>query len=117
MKWLGVTAALLAASAALVVGIYLRDWSSAWRLPPQKAAEVDARRVLTFMAGPQCGRRCSYRMLAHPRTNHWLAVIVDRARPPQCVDINVDRFEISAAHGVSGVQPVSCDSAAAAANS
>jgi hypothetical protein len=113
MRWLAVTVALLTASAALVAGIFLRDRSTSWRLPPPRAAAADAQMVLTWIAGPYCGNRCSYRLLAHPRTDHWLALIVDRSRP-QCVDINLDTFDISDPHGVAGLTSVRCDTIAAA---
>jgi len=108
MRWLAVTLALLTASAALVAGIFLRDRSTSWRLPPPREAAADARMVLNYIAGPQCGNRCSFRLLAHPRSGHWLALIVDRSRP-QCVDINVETFDISAPHGVAGIESVGCD--------
>ncbi len=108
MRWLAATLALLTASAALVVGIYLRDRSTAWRLPPRQAAQVDALKVLNFIAGPGCGSACSYRVVAHPRPDHWLALIVDRSRP-HCVDINVQTFAISAERGMSGMERISCD--------
>jgi hypothetical protein len=116
MRWLAVTVALLTASAALVVGIFLRDRSASWRLPPRRAAAVDARMIMTYIAGPQCGKRCSYRVLAHPRSDHWLALIVDRSRP-HCVDINVKSFDISALHGAAGVESVSCDTISPAGGS
>jgi hypothetical protein len=107
MRWLAATLALLAAGAALVAGIYLRDRSSAWRLPPRQAAQVDAQKVLMFIAGPGCGSRCSYRVVSHPRPDHWLALIVDRSRP-HCVDINVQTFAISAEQGMSGMERIDC---------
>ena len=109
MKWLAVTAALLTASAALVAGIFLRDRDPSWRPPPRMAANFDAQRVLTYMAGPDCGRRCSYALLANPRDGHWLARIVDRSRA-ECVDIDLDKFEINASHGVAGIALIDCDS-------
>ena len=108
MRWLAATLALLVASAALVVGIYLRDRNSSWQLPPRQAAQVDAEKVLNFIAGPGCGSACSYRVVAHPRADHWLAVIVDRSRP-HCVDINVQTFALSAERGMSGMERISCD--------
>lgn len=107
MRWLAATLALLTASAALVVGIYLRDRSTSWRLPPRQAAQVDALKVLNFIAGPGCGRTCSSRVVAHPRPDHWWALIVDRSRP-HCVDINVQTFSISPERGMSGMERISC---------
>jgi hypothetical protein len=113
MRWLAVTLALLSASAVLVGGIYLRDRDTAWRLPPHRAADFDARMVLTYVAGPDCGRRCSYKLLANPGKNHWLARIVDRSRA-ECVDIDVDRFGISESHGIAGITMINCRSLPAA---
>ncbi len=47
MRWLAVTLALLAASAALLGGIYLRDRDTSWLPPPRTAADFDAQVVLT----------------------------------------------------------------------
>lgn len=108
MRWLAATLALLTASAALVVGIYLRDRSTSWRLPPRQAAQADAHMMLLNIAGPYCGARCSYRMIGHPQADHWVARIVDRSHPPRCVDINIQKFDVSSEHGVSGIKLVSC---------
>jgi hypothetical protein len=109
MKWLAATIVLLAASAALVLGIFLRDRDTAWQPPPRAAANFDAMRVMTYVAGPTCGTRCSYEVLANPRANHWLARIVDRSRA-ECVDIDVDSFDVSGAHGISGIRVIDCRS-------
>ena len=113
MRWLAVTVALLVASAGLVLGIYVRDRDTSWRPAPHAAADFDARMVMTYVAGPDCGKRCSYELLGNPQTNHWLARIVDRSRA-QCVDIDLLSFATSEAHGVSGVTPVACGSVSAA---
>lgn len=113
MKWLAVTLALLGASAALLGAIYLRDRDTSWRPPPRTAADFDARMVLTYVAGPDCGTRCSYKLLANPRDNHWLARIVDRSRA-ECVDIDLDRFGINESHGIAGIVMVNCDAVPAA---
>jgi hypothetical protein len=113
MRWLAVSLGLLCASAALVVGIYLRDRDTSWQLPQRSAAMFDARMVMTYVAGPDCGKRCSFKLLANPRSNHWLARIVDRSRT-QCVDIDVTKFGTSAEHGISGIVTVGCDSLGAA---
>jgi hypothetical protein len=113
VKWLAVTLALLGISAALVTGIYLRDRDTSWRPAPRTAADFDARMVLTYVAGPDCGARCSYELLANPRDNHWLARIVDRSRA-ECVDINLDTFGINESHGIAGIVMINCDSVAAA---
>jgi hypothetical protein len=116
MKWLCATLGLLAAAAALVVAIYLRDYSSSWRLPPREAAGADAQLVLDSMAGPQCGNLCSYEIVGHPRTDHWLAKIVDRSHPARCVDIDIETFGTGSEHDPSGIKPVSCDSIGSASN-
>ena len=112
MRWLAVTVALLTASAVLAAGIYLRDRDTAWRLPPQRAAEADARSMLVYIAGPYCGKRCSYRILGHPQVDHWVARIVNRSHPPRCVDIDIQKFDVRPAHGVSGIELISCGGAA-----
>jgi len=109
MRWLAATLVLLAASAALLLGIFLRDRDTAWQLPPRATAEFDAKWVMTYVAGPTCGKRCSYTVLANPRADHWLARIVDRSRTT-CVDIDVGRFDVSSAHGISGIQVIDCRS-------
>jgi hypothetical protein len=108
MRWLVVTVALLCASAALVAGIYLRDRDASWQPPQRDRAAYDARMVMALVAGPDCGKRCSYTLLANPRDSHWLARIVDRSRT-ECVDIDVLKFDTSRAHGISGVTAVGCD--------
>ena len=65
--------------------------------------------MLTYVAGPTCGKRCSYAVLANPRADHWLARIVDRSRA-ECVDINVRTFDVSGAHGIAGIRVVDCGS-------
>jgi hypothetical protein len=109
MRWLAATIVLLGVSAALVAGIYLRDRDSSWQPPQRAAADFDAHWVLNYVAGPTCGKRCSYAVLANPRADHWLARIVDRSRA-ECVDINVRTFDVSGAHGIVGIRLVDCDS-------
>lgn len=114
MRWLAATIVLLGASVALVAGIYLRDRDASWQPPQRVAADFDAHWVLTYVAGPTCGKRCSYKVLAHPRADHWLARIVDRSRA-ECVDINVRSFGVSDAHGIAGIKVIDCGSVPAAA--
>jgi hypothetical protein len=110
MRWLAATLALVAASAALVAGIYFRDRDTSGFLPaPRIAANADARAVMFSIGGTNCGRRCSYRLLGSSRPDHWLAQIVDRSRT-RCVEINIRTFGLSIAHGISGVGPVDCES-------
>jgi hypothetical protein len=110
MRWLAVTLVLLGASAALVAGIYVRDRGATWLPPARTAADFDARVVLAEVAGPGCGRRCSYELLANPRPDHWLAQIVDRSHT-RCVDINLRTFRTSDVSGLSGVTVIDCGSA------
>ncbi|HEY2317971.1 MAG TPA: hypothetical protein VGH67_06700 [Solirubrobacteraceae bacterium] len=107
MKWLAATAILIGASAALMLGIFLRDRDTSWRPSERVTAEFDAHWVLAYVAGPTCGRRCSYTLLAHPRGHHWVARIVDRSRA-ECVDIDLTRFNVSSKHGVAGIDVVNC---------
>lgn len=109
MRWLAATVVLLTVSAALVAGIFLRDRDASWQPPSRATAAFDAKWVLTYVAGPTCGSRCSYEVLANPRANHWLARIVDRSRA-ECVDIDVGTFEVSGAHGISGIRVIDCGS-------
>lgn len=116
MKWLAITLALLGASVALVAGIYLRDYDSSWRPPQRTAAEADAKIVFTYVAGLWCATHCSSTVLATARPNHWLARIVDQSRS-RCVDIDVETFNVSQDHGLSGIAVVNCGSAAPSAGS
>ena len=109
MRWLAVTGVLLGACAALIAGIYLRDRDPSWRPPPRMAANFDAHMILTYMAGPDCGHRCSYKLLANPRDNHWLARLVDRSRT-RCVDINLMKFGMDQSYGIAGFAMINCDS-------
>jgi hypothetical protein len=114
VRWLAVTLALLGASAVLVAGIYLRDRDpSNWLPAPRTAASSDAGAVMAGLGGPDCGRRCSFRLLGNPKPDHWLAQIVDRART-ECVDINLRAFGASDTNGLSGVALIDCESLAPA---
>lgn len=110
MKWLAATLALIIASTALVGGIYFRDRdTSGFLSAPQVAANADARAVMFGIAGTDCGRRCSYRLLGSTKPDHWLAQIVDRSRT-ECVEIDLRTFGLSDVHGISGVAMVDCGS-------
>jgi hypothetical protein len=107
MRWLGLTILLLAASVALVVGIYLRDrQTSDWLPPPRNAANSD---VKTMLLQTRCGGQCTYKLVGNPRPDHWIAR-VDNGTAIQCFDINLLAFDTSDSHGVSGVAAVPCDS-------
>jgi hypothetical protein len=109
MRWLAATVGLLAASAALVMGVYLRDRDPHWLPPQRKIAAYDARTML-FQMG--CGDSCSYTLVGNPRPFHWVARVVNGVGI-ECYDIDVIAFDTSTAHGVSGVATVHCGAAAA----
>lgn len=107
MRWLGLTIVLLAASAVLVAGIYLRDRETSSWLPPQRtAANSDVRTMLLQM---RCGGQCTYKLVDNPRPDHWLARI-DNGSKIECFDIDLLAFDTSQSHGVSGVAAVPCES-------
>jgi hypothetical protein len=108
MRWLAATVALLAASAGLVIGLYLRDRDPHWLPPQRKIAAYDAQTMLLQM---HCGQpRCSYTLVANPRPFHWVARIDDGAGI-RCYDINVISFDTTTSHGVSGIATVRCGAA------
>jgi hypothetical protein len=110
MRWLAATVGLLAASAALVAGVYLRDRDPHWLPPQRKIATYDARTMLLQM---HCGHRCSYALVGNPRPYHWVARI-DNGVGVECYDIDVISFDTSTSHGVSGVATVRCGALAQA---
>jgi hypothetical protein len=100
--------ALLAASAALVLAIYLRDRDPGGWLPPQReVAHSDAMAIAAEIGG-MCPRDCAVSLLGHPRTNHWTERIVIPTAT-RCVDINVLTFATYEERGIAGVTVVSCD--------
>jgi hypothetical protein len=101
---------LLAASAALVVGVYLRDRDPHWLPPQRKVAAYDAKTMLLQMG---CGHRCSYTLVGNPQPFHWVARIDDGVGI-ECYDIDVVSFDTSTSRGVSGVTTVHCGTAVAA---
>jgi hypothetical protein len=107
MRWFTVTMALLAASAALVGGIYLRDRASSDWLPPGgPVAHHDAMAIAAAIGGT-CPRDCVVEMLAHPKADHW----TERIRIPtatECVDIDIRTFATAEVNGFSGVTKVGC---------
>jgi hypothetical protein len=107
MRWLCLTAGLLAASAALVVGIYLRDRDPQWLPPQRKMAAYDARTMLLQL---RCGHVCSYAVLGNPHPGHW-TVRVEDGLATECFDIDVVRFATTTSHGISGVTTVACGAA------
>lgn len=108
MRWLAATVALLCASVALAVAIYLRDRDpSNWLPPPRVAANLDAQ---TFLLSIHCPRAvCSYRLVDHPSRYHWVARI-NYGSGTGCVDIDLLAFDVAATHGFTGARPVPCPS-------
>jgi hypothetical protein len=107
MKWLAATVALLGASAALTVGIYLRDRDPGHWLPPQRqVARSDALAVAAAIGGT-CPRDCTVKLLGHPQKDHWTERITIPTTT-RCVDINVMTFATSDANGLAGVTEVRC---------
>jgi hypothetical protein len=110
MRWLVATAGLLAASVALVAGVYLRDRAPSNWLPPQRnVASYDAETIVLQL---RCGHLCSYTLLGNPRPNHWVARIDMMGEMVDCFDIDLASFDTSGARGVSGVTSVHCSSPA-----
>ena len=110
MRWLAATVALLGASAALTLGIYVRDRDPGNWLPPQRqVAQSDAMAVAAAIGGT-CPRDCRVKLLSHPRENHWTERIVIPTAT-ECVDINVLTFATYESHGIAGVAEVRCDGA------
>lgn len=107
MRWLAATIGLLAASLALVSGIYLRDRDPHWLPPQRKMAAYDARTMLLQL---HCGHVCSYRVLGNPHPDHW-TVRVEDGIATECFDIDVVQFETTVSRGVSGVTTVGCGAA------
>lgn len=114
MRWLGVTVALLAASAFLAVGIYLRDRHfSDWRPSQSALAHADARTLLATLEGYHCHRHCNYQLISHVGGHHWLARINVRSRA-LCVNIDVAAFAFNPPDHLSGVEQIRCSTAASA---
>lgn len=107
MRWLAATVAMLGASVAIVLGIYLRDRDPSNWLPPQRTvAHSDAMSLAAFLGGT-CPRECAVSLVDHPRADHW----TERIEIPTttiCVDINVRTFETQHVAGISGVTSVAC---------
>lgn len=116
MRWLAVTAAFLAASAALVAGIYLRDRVADPKLPGQRSlAHHEAVAVLESLAGSHCAP-CGVALLSKPRAGHWVARITT-PQSVQCIDINLTTFTWDRGRGFSGITAVSCTRAQPASHS
>jgi len=108
MRWLAATLALLGASAALVVAVYLRDRDpSDWLPPPRVAASQDA---VTIMREIRCpSALCAYQVAAGARPDHWMTRI-SIGSAVKCFAINLLAFDVTATHGLTGTSPVPCDS-------
>lgn len=108
MRWLAVTIALLAASAALVVGIYVRDRSpGTWRPPERVVVAHDARVLLEDLGGTGCRSACAIVRLIHIGPARWLARMYI-ARRVRCIEIDSNQFAATERHGLIGIVRVSC---------
>ena len=107
MRWFGATLTLLAASLAIVVGIYLRDRVPSRWLPPERTvAHSDGMSVAAVLGGT-CPRECKVSLVGHPRPDHWTEQI-EIPTSTLCVDINVRTFETAHVNGIYGVTRVAC---------
>ncbi len=108
MRWLALTACLLAACVGLVGWVYLRDrYSSQWRLPERQIASVDAARTLEAFAGAECGRRCGVRLLERGGRSEWVIRLTVSGRS-QCLRLDLATFATDQPHGLAGVSPNRC---------
>jgi hypothetical protein len=107
MRWLALTASLLAACVGLVGWVYLRDrYSSQWRLPERQIASVDAARTLEAFAGG-CGRRCEVRLLGRGGHSEWVIRLTVSGRA-QCLRLDLTTFATDQPHRLAGVSPNRC---------
>ena len=106
MRWLGLTVALLAASASLLSWVYLRDRDAVgWRAPESQLAHADA---VIVLEGEDCHWRCAVAVQGRAGQPHrWLVRLTVRGRP-QCLRIDVDTFTVTRQDGLTGVQPRRC---------
>jgi hypothetical protein len=108
MRWLALTACLLAACVGLVGWIYLRDrYSSDWRLPERQIASVDAARTLQAFAGAGCRERCGVQLLGRGGRSEWAIRLTVRGRS-QCLRLDLATFAADQPHGLAGVLPSRC---------
>lgn len=108
MKWLGVTIALLTASATLVIWIYVRDRHvSNWKPSNTAIAQQDAGTVLAALEGYHCHHGCSYEVLGRSVGSRWLARI-SLPWATRCFEIDIKAFTFSSEQGLSGTEQVRC---------
>jgi hypothetical protein len=104
---MALTIAMLAASAALVVGIYFRDRATpSWQPPQQPLARRDAQQVLTELAGSHCSRGCTIELVRHPGRNRWVARLHLRSLT-ECYEIDLRAFGWTRS-GLTGAQEITC---------
>ncbi len=107
VRWLAVTLALVAATGALLGGMYLRDRRpGAWHPPSAFAARADAESLLSALNGGRCGG-CAVTRLRPASSGLWFARlrIEDQVR---CVRIDPDRFAMTPESGLVGMEVVAC---------
>jgi hypothetical protein len=116
MKWLAVTLCLLLASMGLVGWIYLRDRDAgAWQPPERALARADAVTAFDVMGGgPGCDVACNVELVSRLAPRRWLARMTIHAST-RCVEIRLDAFSTSEAHGLLGVVPAGCPAPQASA--
>jgi hypothetical protein len=107
MRWLGLTVALLSASAALLAWVYLRDRDTAdWRPPQRQLARADAQVAAAALTGASCHAGCVTELLARVSSDGWLVRLDSRGRP-QCLRIDLGTFA-TGPRGFSGVRSIRC---------
>lgn len=112
MRWLAATVALLAASAALIAWVYLRDRdTSGWQAQEAVLAGEDAARAIGY---GDCREDCAVRLLAQTGPHWWLVGVAAGGRR-QCLEVDPNRFTISSSEGDTGVAPAHCHALAGSA--
>jgi len=95
MRWLAVTVGLLAATGALLAGIYVRDRNpNAWHPPAQQLARGDAEGVLLGIMGWHCPHGCRVETVTPLAQGRWFARLEVHWRAV-CVEIEPRRFSIA----------------------
>lgn len=107
MRWLFATLGLLLASGCLVGWIYLRDRDTSWRPGEEQMVIADAYGAISELGGGTCLSGCDPERLGRAPSHLWF-VHVRLMGKSKCLEINVKRFSMTAAHGLSGVQESSC---------
>ncbi len=105
MRWMGLTVALLAATAALLAWVYLRDRDlSGWQAQEAVLAKEDAAMAV---GGGACRGACRVRLLGQTGPHRWL-ISVAVARHRQCLQVDPNRFTVSSLEGDTGITPDRC---------